>query len=554
MEKIGTIEESVLDLLETLQEASIQIFEYASLCDSQSFLSLTDDMDVVLNTILSIQKASSSQLLNGYKTLELSCRSIKVSLYRIRQYYQSNRAKCAAKIEFELLPLIQEAYLRFYVQGYVAATGKGLEDYYRTAMSALSCNQYIDEAMMLGSYKYELSITVRAYNKLEYTKRCVESILKNIPDGLKYELILVDHGSTDGTREYFESLHPTKQLDIARNGGGAGAIARIVEGEFSLQVSNDVVVTPNTIQNLLTCIRSDPQIAWAVPSTPNISNLQTIPASYKTEEEFLAFARNNNCSDQNRWEQRVRLCNPIDIRRNSVFYASKGLCLNGYYHSTSTESFPDDRTSLLLRRNGYKLMLAKDAYCHHFGSVTLKNEIQKQNEQNYYLEGRKEFYRAFGVDPWGSGFCFDPVFFNRVVKDEPGHVEILGINCGLGSNSLKLKEQIKEYCHNTDVTLTNITDVSAFMEDLAGISDNAYLVNQMKDLNTFFSDKKFKYIIWEEKFLCKYNGRLLLGLCLQHLCGDGIFFVKKNDQLKTTLEMEKGWTPIGDNWFKYELK
>lgn len=90
---------------------------------------------------------------------------------------------------------------------------------------------------------------------------CVESILAKIPEGLNYELILVNHGSDDGTKEYFESIHPNKQFDIAVNGGGVGAISKIVEGEFTFLVSNDVIVTPYAIENLLTCIRSDTKIA-----------------------------------------------------------------------------------------------------------------------------------------------------------------------------------------------------------------------------------------------------------------------------------------------------
>lgn len=279
-------------------------------------------------------------------------------------------------------------------------------------------------------------------------------------------------------------------------------------------------------------------IAWVVPATPNVSNYQTIPSKYSNSEELLQFASKNNHSDHTRWEQRVRLCNPIEIRRSSVFFSTGGLGLDSCYHTVHpiySRSFPDDRTSLLLRRNGYKLMLAKDAYCHHFGSVTLKDEVKQQNEQKYYLEGRREFYNAFGVDPWGTGFCYDAVFLNRVVGEEHGHVEVLGVNCGLGSNSLKIKEQIKEYCHNLDTCLSNITDDSSFILDLKGISDTAQTVTTIKELKAFLNGQAYQYIVWETPFLLKYKFKTVLEVCMGALTPGGKLIIKLTEQSREAI-------------------
>jgi len=519
----------ILDLLHTMQEACPELYASAETGNAALFQRLHLDMEAGLNHILNAAETETP----GNRKLRLICQSILVSLRRIGGYYGTKQAVCLQKIEFELLPLLQEAYLTYYFFQYLTDHPDRLPEYYAQEKSQLCGNAYIDEAIKTGQYKYEVSIFVLAYNKLDYTKMCVESLLQNIPKGLNYELVLVNHGSSDGTKEYFESIHPHKQLDIAVNGGGMAAVTRILEGEFTLMVSNDVIVTPNAIENLLTCIRSDPQIAWVVPATPNISNLQGIPAQYQSQEELMAFALQNNRSDPLRWEQRVRLCNPIDICRNSVFYSSEGLCLTGAYHTlhpVHSASFPDDRGSLLLRRSGYKLVLAKDAYCHHFGSVTLKDEVRQQNEQKYYLEGRRHFYQAFGVDPWGTGFCFDPVFLDRVVGEEHGHTEILGINCGLGSNSLKIKEQLKEYCHNVDTRLCNITDDASFLADLKGISDEADIISTIKKFKEFGQGRTYQYIVWETPFLTSYKFKTVLSCCLEMLAPVGKLLIKLTNQ------------------------
>lgn len=545
----------ILDLLETMQEGCQELYTAAEMSYAEPFQQISSDMELGLRTVLSLIQSKETV---GNKRLLPMLQSVLDTIHRVKIYYSEDLEYCLKKIEFELLPLLQEAYGVYYFFQYVTDHPKKLQDYYEKDKNRLFGNAYIDEAIETGQYKYELSITVLGYNKLDYTRQCVDSLLENIPKGLKYELILVNHGSSDGTKEYFESVHPDKQLDIAVNGGGMAAASRIAEGEFTLSISNDTIITPRAIENLITCIRSDSKIGWVVPTTPNISNLQTIPAQYNSQKELLAFAQRNNRLDPCRWEQRVRLCNPITMARNSIICASSGLCTNGWFYSqhpthSNPFSFPDDRTSLLLRRHGYKLMLAKDAYCHHFGSVTLKDEVAKQNEQNFYLEGRQEFYRIFQVDPWGPGFCYDEAFMERVVGEETGHVEVLGLNCGLGSNSLKIKEQVKEYCRNTDCTLTNLTDISRFLEDLRGISDEAAIVTSIKELKAFLYQHTFQYIVWELPFLKKYKFSTMLELCLEHLAQPGRLFIKLSEQSRNVVcHNFSNRKELGNDWVVLE--
>ena len=49
-----------------------------------------------------------------------------------------------------------------------------------------------------------VSIIIPCFNAVEYTKQCMESVL--IHTNVNYELILINNGSTDGTKEYFEIL------------------------------------------------------------------------------------------------------------------------------------------------------------------------------------------------------------------------------------------------------------------------------------------------------------------------------------------------------------
>ena len=83
-----------------------------------------------------------------------------------------------------------------------------MDDYYRGERAELYANRYIERAIRDGKYKYDLSLMVQAYNKLDYTRRCVNSLLANLPRTASWELILINNGSSDGTQEYFESVKP----------------------------------------------------------------------------------------------------------------------------------------------------------------------------------------------------------------------------------------------------------------------------------------------------------------------------------------------------------
>lgn len=115
----------------------------------------------------------------------------------------------------------------------------------------------------------EVTVCVQAYNRLEKTKRCVESILK-YTQGIHYELLLLDHGSNDGTLEYFKSVsHPCKKIvRVTKNLGpqyATGRSMQLFSGRYCALVTNDAIVTKNWLSNLLRCLKSDPQIGMVVP-------------------------------------------------------------------------------------------------------------------------------------------------------------------------------------------------------------------------------------------------------------------------------------------------
>lgn len=486
MIKDQTLAQNILDMMDTALECAQLLIGFLEEEDRPAFDKLSAELYELLNSIRGTAPGLQEQE-NGLK-LEEASESVCQSLLRIRVYGDSDARKAAHKIEFELVPLIEEMRCMFYFWGSCYPDRERLEQYYREDMYALNRNRYIEEAERTGVYRYELSIMVMAYDQLDYTRLCVESLYRNLPKGLSYELVFVNHGSTDGTMEYLETMKPDKQLDVAVNGGGSRAVNRILEGKYWVCISNDVVVTPGAIENLYRCIASDEKTAWAVPATPNVSNLQSIALLYTGGEELEAAARKNNVSDPRRWEQRVRLCNPMEITRSSVV---QRLQIGSWFFTKTPYSYPDDAKSLLCRRNGYRMYLAKDAFCHHFGSVTIKEKTLPP------AQSKEEFKTLFGIEPWSFGYCYELKLLDRLPLERfrTGHVDIAGLNCGLGATPLELKERLKEKYNNTDVCLHNYTSEAEYLEDLKGVSDYAALLETERGLRLPDAGRKYDYII-----------------------------------------------------------
>lgn len=505
MIKDQVLVKNMLDMINTLLEASQYLYNTAKNRNYNNFISVSNDMNDVINsiynTIIRIKKEESIII-----NVDLACENARYSLQRIVKLSKTRSKKTLDKIEFELIPILEDMYLQLYFWGSVYPDKECIEKYYKNDISKLYFNKYINLAEENGEYKYDLSIIVLGYNKLNYTKLCIDNLVKYIPQNVNYELILVNHGSTDDTKEYFESIEPTKQLDLFKNGGSPTVIERVVEGKYFSLVSNDVIVTENAITNMIKCMESDEDIAWVVPTTPNMCNNQTIPANYNSIDEMHEFAKYNNISNPYRWEQKPRLCNPIDLKRSKHWVSSKGSNAGGYFHTPNMMIAPDEKVSLILRRKGYKMMLAKDAYCYHFGAITREDEIKNHKDkhgnvgpQAFYSEARQDFFNAFGIDPLGLGTEYDIDLFKCLSCDNKEHVDILGINCGIGSNPLRIKESIKENAFNLDVTIYNVTDEKWYIEDLNGVSDQVEYISNINDIENVFGHMKFNYIVFECK-------------------------------------------------------
>lgn len=107
---------------------------------------------------------------------------------------------------------------------------------------------------------FEISIVIPIYNREETIERCVESFLVQVNDDI--ELILVDDGSDDTTKEILHKYEDNEWINVAyREHGGVGRARnyglKIASGKYVSFIDADDFVGEGYIETLLDAAKSD---------------------------------------------------------------------------------------------------------------------------------------------------------------------------------------------------------------------------------------------------------------------------------------------------------
>jgi len=278
------------------------------------------------------------------------------------------------------------------------------------------------------------SIIILTFNKLEYTKECIESVRKYTMEE-DYEIVVVDNGSVDGTRDYL-----CEQKDIVTvlnsenlgfpKGCNIGIEASNKENDILL-LNNDTIVTNNWLSNLKKCLFSNELIAAVGPITNSAAYYQKMDVSYKEDmNEMQIFAKDNNVSDSDRWEERQKLIGfCLLIKRNIINEI-------GMLDEIFTPgNFEDDDYCIRILDRGYKIVLCKDTFIHHYGGVSFSrddrfNKLIKNNEE--------KFEKKWGFNSRENMNIYK--IYNQLISNSK--TKILELFCGTGATALYLKQNL----------------------------------------------------------------------------------------------------------------
>jgi len=239
-----------------------------------------------------------------------------------------------------------------------------------------------------------VSIIILTCNQLDYTRLCVESVLKHTRQ--PYELIMVDNGSVDGTPGYLQDIPGARIIGNQTNCGFAAGCNQglaAAQGDYVVFLNNDVVVTEGWLENLLKWPEQYPAVGLVGPRTNYAVGLQKEEkVGYRELQGLAEFAREYLREHLNQGLEVDRLVGFCLLVKKDVIRK-----IGGFDARFGAGNFEDDDYCLRARAAGFKLIMAGDVYVHHFGSRTF---IGEGIDYAQSMEtGWRKFKAKWGIDP-----------------------------------------------------------------------------------------------------------------------------------------------------------
>jgi GT2 family glycosyltransferase len=234
------------------------------------------------------------------------------------------------------------------------------------------------------------SIVIPVFNQLHHTKKCLETLLadQHRPD---YEIIVVNNGSSDGTREYLDDLSGRlagsgrdvlRAIHNAENRGVAPAWnqgASASTGNPIAILNNDIVLTDGWLQG---CVEALDRHGLAMVSP----FAGTEELNYDLAQKGRRFTATNG---SRLWRTYDFCC--VVLRRSTWEQ------IGAFDEKFLVGGYEDTDYAYRLRAAKLEYGVTGASYIHHFGSQTL-GEFKKRGDK-HAAHNRDYFISKWGEDP-----------------------------------------------------------------------------------------------------------------------------------------------------------
>ncbi len=233
------------------------------------------------------------------------------------------------------------------------------------------------------------SIIILTHNQLEHTQLCLQSIEQHTNQ--RFELIIVDNGSTDGTLNYLRKYtNHRNNVHVIANRENLGFAAgnnqglAVAVGNYLLMLNNDTIVTEGWLTNLLSVFERYSDVGIVGPVSNNVSGPQQIKeVSYQSLEKMHQFAKEWSAAHKEQTIEYRRVVGFCLLTKREVIDR-----IGGLDEQFGSGNYEDDDFCLRAAAAGYKTRIAQDAFIHHTGSQTFKGagiNYQQNLERNWKI-------------------------------------------------------------------------------------------------------------------------------------------------------------------------
>lgn len=254
-----------------------------------------------------------------------------------------------------------------------------------------------DAGLFIPEEKLRVSMVIPVFNQLEYTKQCVESINKTVDE--KIELVIVNNASSDGTGEYLRNYKSEKIkfkiVDNETNLGFPIAVNQGIKeasGGYVIIANNDIVFTDGWLKNMIEIAEKEEKIGIVGPISNEVSGLQKDEnAKYGSIDQMHKYAAEIGKKNNGVYQNFPRLAFLCTLIKRNVITA-----IGGLDERFSPGNYEDDDFCLRAQLAGFKTVIAKGIFIHHYGSKSFKADGTKKYSER--LETNKNIF----IKKWGA--------------------------------------------------------------------------------------------------------------------------------------------------------
>jgi GT2 family glycosyltransferase len=249
----------------------------------------------------------------------------------------------------------------------------------------------------------QISVVTPLFNCLGLSKAMVESLRGSIPLGIAHEIILVDDGSADGTRDWLSTLAGPFRVVLNERNIGFGAAtnrgAALARGRVLALLNNDLVLTPGWLRPMLGALDS------LGPRAGLVGNVQVNAATHGVDHAGIYFNRKCKPEHDRREPSLASLAlNPVRkvaavtgacILVNRDTWARLGGFDEGYFNGCE-----DVDLCLRAREAGLVNAVAlRSRVLHHISASPGRKARDEENTRRLFLRWRDQI-AALGSRRW----------------------------------------------------------------------------------------------------------------------------------------------------------
>jgi len=236
-----------------------------------------------------------------------------------------------------------------------------------------------------------VSIGVVSFNNRELTELCLDSIARYTVHP-KYEIVVVDNASTDGSREWLEKeavKRPGLRLiaNDTNRGFGVACNQAFAEsrGEILCFLNNDTVVTRGWLSAMVRTLASTPQAGLVGPSSNGVANEARVEPGYTNLGGLHEWAGDFVWRHDGESFSIPMLALYCAALRREVWEE-----VGGIDERFEIGLFEDDDFSRRIRRAGYDILCLREAWVHHFQEASF-GALPKEEYARIYEANRRRF-------------------------------------------------------------------------------------------------------------------------------------------------------------------